>query len=598
MQSAQFYDILDTELARIILDNPLGKQHKNDDQNKGNAFLWWLLGFYHQGQAMRYVTDGPDDASCDLIFSKKSFSGEAVFYVIQSKWNTRKNITGDAKSLGEEIKRAIADFTAIVNGTKEKGKNERFNEQYDLLQDHLRNNGKVKFIFTGLKEYGNQHEHIDHFNNAYLSNIKIEIFDIQRLKRDYIEFIYKDIRVPNRLEYWGNMPNEPIDLAIAHPNEASQQGNFLRITQPYSGYAIFIRPVTIYKLFTEFGFRLFFKNVRNPLHESAFNAAIAETVRTRPAAFWYFNNGITAIANNLPANINPTATTLPQIRGLQIINGAQTCYSIYCAYRDANEFERSRMDDNALVSMRLISTNDEQFDLEISRYTNSQNPVYDRDFHANDPVQQRLQDESFLTNFWYERRRGEFSGKPVPAEITVLDSETLARAYLVFWLEKPIEAIRDLDKSEHNRLTFKSYNNIKGGLYEEIFNAATTFEALLLSYQVFVKTGDALRKKFQVAVLESVTYTKITCIITALIKRTLSSVFEDKTNINKKISKYILEWDSIDYDDYVRVTAITIAIDALFVENNMEKTISNLDRAFYSENFFDKMLAKLTKENK
>ncbi|MEY3400634.1 MAG: hypothetical protein RLZZ86_237 [Cyanobacteriota bacterium] len=41
----------------------------------------------------------------------------------------------------------------------------------------------------------------------------------------------------------------------------------------------------------------------------------------------------------------------------------------------------------SLVTLRLLKSGGKDFDLNVTRYTNSQNPVDDRDFCANDDIQ-------------------------------------------------------------------------------------------------------------------------------------------------------------------------------------------------------------------
>jgi hypothetical protein len=219
------------------------------------------------------------------------------------------------------------------------------------------------------------------------------------------------------------------------------------------------------------------------LLESQFNREIERTALENPAYFWYYNNGITAITYLLPT-IGAKAKKI-ELTGLQIINGAQTVYSIYHAYKNASPTARKKMDRDSLITLRLLESGGSDFDLNVTRYTNSQNPVDDRDFCANDEIQIRLQNESFNTNVWYEKRRGEF--RNVPDNINVISNEQFALAYLAYHLQAPITAVNSIDKeeSEDKDLFFISHKEHKNGLYEKIFNEKTTFEDMLCSYYVF-----------------------------------------------------------------------------------------------------------------
>ena len=64
---------------------------------------------------------------------------------------------------------------------------------------------------------------------------------------------------------------------------------------------------------------------------------------------------------------------------------------------NATDEERIKMDADAFISLRIIRTGGEDFDLLVTKYTNSQNPIDERDFHSNDPIQKRIQ-EDFIRN--------------------------------------------------------------------------------------------------------------------------------------------------------------------------------------------------------
>jgi hypothetical protein len=124
-------------------------------------------------------------------------------------------------------------------------------------------------------------------------------------------------------------------------------------------------------------------------------------------------------------------------------------------------------------------------DLKVTRYTNSQNPMSDRDFYANDEIQERLQNEFFNTPFWYERRRDEF--RVIPDKITRVPNTVFANAYLAYHLQKPVSVIRNYKQTLEtgNDLIFLSYKEHKDGLYEQVFNEKTTCEDMLCSYYLY-----------------------------------------------------------------------------------------------------------------
>lgn len=484
---SKFYEIINSELETILdkyATDDKTRKHKDNNLNKGYALLIWFLDFYAKKEIYKsFITDGNNDSSCDIIFSNQNNQGEEIFYVIQSKWinfdATKKKEDAypilDKKELGY----ALNDFSIVLSGQKKKGTNEAFNKKYEALKTHLEKNGKVKFIFfTPAKRNYDIDDSINTFNKNYAPNISLEVIDMERIRRDYIEFKYKEIQTNNPLEYAYNSEDAPIEINIERFKDSKR--DVLAFEGREKSYILMLKPKTIYDLFNKFRFSLFFKNVRNPIHRSNYNQQIVDTLLKKPSAFWYFNNGITGITKVMP-DVGIHAKKI-QVEGLQIINGAQTVYSVFKAYENATSIQRKAMDSDAKVSFRLIRSSDEDFNMQITRFTNMQNPLHDRDFWANDEVQQRLQNESFATNYWYEKRRDEFRLSEKQQEelgIEIMPNSALISAYCAYALQNPLYSIQQPNKF------FISRRDDKDGLYEDIFNSKIDFNSILASYIVF-----------------------------------------------------------------------------------------------------------------
>ena len=376
-----------------------------------------------------------------------------------------------------DLKYSLNDFETILRGDKKSTSNEKFNQKYLELLKHLEANGEVKFIFLSLcLSNPSCEENIYSFTRAYGPNISLGIIDINRIKRDYIEFKFKGLSTSNPLEYEYNPEESKIILQIERFGEKLDR-DFIDFNGRSRAYIFILKPKIIYELFERYKLSLFYKNVRNPLISSSFNKEIKETIEKRPDSFWYFNNGITAITKLIP-EIGVGAKQV-EITGLQIINGAQTVYSIYSAYKEATSIQREIMDTDARITMRLIRSSDEDFNFSITKYTNSQNEVRPFDFMSNDVQQIRIQNESFQTNYWYQKRRGEFIQEHMPENVLFIPNERIASAYVAFHMQNPHDAI------ENRKLFFVSQLNNSSGLYEKIFNENTKYEDMLASYHIY-----------------------------------------------------------------------------------------------------------------
>jgi len=475
MLNTEFYDILDAELTQLVEDNGFhpALKHKGIEKNKPFALLLWFLRLY--GRTFRYsqyITEGRGDSSCDIIFDVEDAKKRKVYYVVQAKWNNKKN--SSKKIDTKEFKATLDDFRLVFLRKKGRTDNENFNEKYQELKQHIAQNGEVKFVYFALCNVNpDVMDNAAAFESTY--STPIQILDINRIKRDYINFQYKQIIFDNPLE--GNyLPNsEIVDLPI---ERLDIDRNFLEINTLYPSHIFLIRPKVIFELFERYKHKLFFKNVRNPLNLSTVNDNMKATLEKEKENFWYYNNGITAITNGIIDNrINYTADSI-KLDGFQIINGAQTVHAVYEVYRKAPDAERDRLNRVIVLTLRLITTTSDETVTKITKFTNSHNPLEDRDFRVNDEVQVRLQEASFDTLYWYERRRGEFTN--MPKDVTILSNKDGAVCYYYFTLYSAGKiGSFSPDKLEYSFLSFKED---KKGFYEEIFDEAITFKELLAAY--------------------------------------------------------------------------------------------------------------------
>lgn len=486
MLTKDFYSTIDAELDILITKyrdaEPIKKHRSAINNQKSYALLIWFLDFYGRiSNYSNFITDGDNDSSCDIVFDSINNQGNKVFYVVQSKWNNADNAGKETDK--DEILKALNDFETISRGEK-KNVNEKLKPKLEELDLHLKANGEVKFIFLSLSQYkGGADENIEAFRNHDVKT-KFEVIDINRIRVDYIDRKYKGIDPINPLESYQNPEESPITI-----NNIVQKTGIIKVDRPYEAYVFLVRPKTIWELFKTYNFSLFFKNVRNPLLQSQFNSEIERTAVDESNLFWYYNNGITAITSILP-EIGKKSETLPGVMGLQIINGAQTVYSIYRAYESASPTKRLKMDSEALITFRLLKSGGASFDLNVTRYTNSQNPVQDRDFCANDEIQVALQNASYQTNIWYEKRRGEF--RELPNGVKKIPNGVFANVYLAYHLQDPVSVLKNHTQrfKTHKDLNFISHRDHKDGLYEKIFNSSTSFEDMLCAFYIFDTIDD------------------------------------------------------------------------------------------------------------
>jgi hypothetical protein len=496
MKAAEFYQTLDHELENIMVkESDYYKKIHNFDQNqkKSRAFLIWFLQFYSipYGIFSNVITDGNDDWSCDLIFPLTHYDGSTIYYLVQAKWCNQSNCLKQVESI--EVSSALNRFNNVLNGSLPESENEAFQTQYQLLKEHLKRNGKFRCFFLTLRTMNEaDYPEIAEFKKTR-GEPTFEIADFHRLKRDYIDFKYKALQPENPLLYRERSDKTKYRLPIIRKKSNAYASDYLTVEKPFDAINVLVTPRTIYELFERFGYSLFIENFRNPIVESEVNLKMIQTLQNEPTNFWYYNNGITAVAPLLELPQNPITEELG-VGLMQIINGAQTVYSVHKAYKAAGPDEQDLMNAHARISLRLIQTSDKYFTQRITRFANSQNAVEPRDFWANDPIQLHLQECSFESNIWYEIKKGEFLEKQIPENVLVIPNGFFGVYYLCFFLEKPHLLLKEPFQPE---LLFISKTEQANGIYEVVFNSETRWNDLLASFIVgfFLEQYGVARKQ-------------------------------------------------------------------------------------------------------
>jgi AIPR protein len=154
------------------------------------------------------------------------------------------------------------------------------------------------------------------------------------------------------------------------------------------------------------------KNLRFYRGSTDINNAIEATLSQQPEHFWYFNNGITILCSKVEkTRLNGDSRNygIFDCEGVSVANGGQTVGVIW----EASRRPRGNQPSDAKVHVRLISLEKcpEDFGRTVTRGTNTQNPIQNRDFAALDPNQQRLAREMELDGKKYAFKSGDYEPK-------------------------------------------------------------------------------------------------------------------------------------------------------------------------------------------
>lgn len=158
---------------------------------------------------------------------------------------------------------------------------------------------------------------------------------------------------------------------------------------------------------------LFGQNLRDSLiKKSATYDGMVDTIINTPEKFWFYNNGITIIAEDFEIKKDSTSNVEKLIlKNFSIINGAQTTSAFGRFYKDMDNNRREedlKKLKNVYVLARVLKINDEEFKSNIAIYNNTQNPITSRDMAANRYEQRTIYNKLLngTPHIYMEYRRG------------------------------------------------------------------------------------------------------------------------------------------------------------------------------------------------
>lgn len=356
-------------------------------------------------QAAAGVIDGQDDHGIDAVAVRPA---SPHVWLVQAKWSD----TGRASlDLGAalKLKRGLG---MLMNGEYN-----RFNSRFQKLADNvdavLGTPGVAITAVIALlgprtlaREIQDELDQMCALLNAdapMIDMVVLGFVDFYRIVRAGIAGPKIDLDA--RIEGWGHLG------------------------EPYSAYYGTMSAMQVAEWYDNHGERLFAQNIRTSLGLTEVNRDLMVTLLEHPEHFWYFNNGITVLCDSVQRTARYASTVAGEFRlnGASVVNGAQTVVGIHNAVRQEPEKGAT-----GRVWVRFISLEDcpEGFASDVTRATNTQNQVEERDFVALDPDQARLRDEFSLSlHKTYVFKRGETDPPPNAGCSVVEAAEALACAH-------------------------------------------------------------------------------------------------------------------------------------------------------------------------
>jgi hypothetical protein len=436
------------------------------DPNKQDAFLTRSLAAFviaeltecDDSTAASSVLDEGGDNGIDALYYDPA---ELVCYLLQSKWI--KSGTGSV-DLGSILKfrQGVHDFFQADF--------DKFGSKMQARRAEIEGFlGDSRVTFTLVVVYTGQH--------ALAAEVQTPLDELLAALNDPTELV--SLKVLGQGSLWDIVAKqamaETIDLQI-------MLKEFGIVREPYKAYygQVDIKDIATWR---KFGPHLYAKNIRGFKGSTDVNEGIIATIKTNPQNFWYFNNGITVVAEKVkpqPLGSGTQDSRVFECEGASVVNGAQTVGSIVSALSGGGVDAK-----NGRVSVRIISLEGlpEPFGTELTKAANTQNRIETKDFVAQDPQQGRIQQELYLEKGKrYVYRSGE--APPLPEQGCTFEDAAIALACAHQDVLLCVQAKREVGKL---------WEDITKAPYTMLFNQSTGATRVWRSVEIMRLADDMLK---------------------------------------------------------------------------------------------------------
>lgn len=407
------------------------------------AYAVYCVGDTSLEDAAGSVVDGGDDNGLDAVYYSATTKRMVI---VQSKWKKDGSGEPDNGDL-RKFKDGVLDlinleldrFNGKVNNKKQLIELAigEFDTKFDLVLIHTGSNNLSKH------------------NTQVMHDLLKELNDAgDDTSEDVVNFHYLNQAIIHSGLASG-MDGEPIDLEIG----LSQWG---KIEEPHQGFFGVVAGEEVANWWKHKGKRLFAKNIRQMLGATEVNDEVKRTIDEAPESFWYFNNGITIVAESIKKSMvggNSRDIGSFKASNVSIVNGAQTV-SVIGKYAADGGPNLSKV----RLPIRLISLEgaDSDFGAQVTKTNNRQNRIENRDFVSLDAEQIRLKRELSLEGVEYNIVRSE-NVKSTPTVIDLTEA-TIALACASNQVGLAVQAKREIGKF---------YENLGRAPYKTVFNPQT-----------------------------------------------------------------------------------------------------------------------------
>ncbi|WP_080770038.1 MULTISPECIES: AIPR family protein [Aeromonas] len=479
------------------------------------AFAIHNIGGASISEAGKAVTDGGDDNGLDAIFFNKSTKRLTI---VQSKYIK----DGSSEPSADELRAFRDGIHDLLDGKLDKF-NSKVREKKDEISAISQFGTKcdIVLIYTGKSELA---KHGSEILSSLLQGLNGEdasddtpVFKIHKLSKDVIfESLSKNERTRSvnltfHLKEWG------------------------KVETPFKAFYGRIYGSKIGEWWEDHEDNLLQDNIRKMLGDTEVNQNIAQTAELNPEHFWYFNNGVTILAETVEKsteNRDNRDFGYFSATNASVVNGAQTVSVLGRLAKKGVDLSKLE------VPVRIISLAGQEGSIkkDITRTNNTQNTILSKDFIAQDPVQESLQKQMSLLGYEYQIKRDDSfisneKSFDLDEAIEALTILSLQSNYAAIF-RKEVGRFYILDRSPYKSL-FNS--SISGYRVVNAINFKRQTSSILKDLNLSLPLDQNIGRKSQI-------YSNGSVLVSQLILEAYKA--------GDKINSEIIEWDNSLLRDY------------------------------------------------
>lgn len=333
----------------------------------------------------QHITDGFDDLGIDAIYLDKS---QKQLFVVQSKWRE----SGEGGVSQDEMFTFVDGIKKIINCDIDKANKKILANKSD--------------IDVALETFGYQiHALYIHTGNTKLPKHASDVLNTLLVSINDEEaqlVVFDEIQRRDIYTYFAQ-GQESDEITL---NDVMLH-NWGKINTPYKSYYGTVPASAIGVWYRDHGNKLFAKNIRFYKGNTDVNEGIKKVLLHEPEKFYYYNNGIKLLCKSIQRKVKDSTTNetgLFKLEGVSLVNGAQTAGSIGNVFLENPDKVKNA---NVMIQIIDLSEANEETATLITKLSNTQNRIENRDFASLDPIQEKIRQDLSFSNYAYLYRSGD-----------------------------------------------------------------------------------------------------------------------------------------------------------------------------------------------